>query len=67
MDPDADASLADTQWIARCAHRLREQWPRADLLSLEEAALDLWRVEWLRSMGPTEAAALWLQPLRPRP
>jgi hypothetical protein len=67
MNRDADDTLADVQWIAQCAHRLRAHWPHADLLSLEEAALELWRIEWLRSMGPVEAAALWLQPLQRRP
>jgi len=37
MDPDA-GNLIDIAWVAWCAERLREQWPRADAASLEEAA-----------------------------
>jgi hypothetical protein len=57
------ANLADVQWIAQCANRLREQWPRADPTSLEEAALELWHCDALRSLAPAEAAARWLAPL----
>ncbi len=57
----------DVQWVAQCAHRLRRQWPHADLASIEEAAIELWRVDWLREMAAGDAAELWLQPLsRPR-
>ena len=62
MNRDAD-NLADVQWVAQCANRLREQWPRADPTSLEDAALELWRCESLRSMAPVEAATRWLAPL----
>jgi len=62
MNRDAD-NLVDVQWIAKCANRLRQQWPRADVASIDEAALELWRVEWLREMSGEEAAALWLRPL----
>ncbi|MDQ6628336.1 MAG: hypothetical protein M3Z29_07810 [Pseudomonadota bacterium] len=62
MKRDAD-SLADVQWIAQCAHRLREQWPHADPTSLEEAALELWHCDALRSLAPVEAASRWLAPL----
>ena len=34
MDRGAD-NLADVQWVALCAERLREQWPRADRTGLE--------------------------------
>ena len=57
----------DVEWVARCARRLRQRWPHADLASLEEAAVELWRVDWLREMGAEDAAALWLQPLSSRP
>ena len=61
------SELTDVQWVARCAHRLRRQWPHADVASLEEAALELWRVDWLREMAAEEAAELWLRPLAGRP
>ncbi|MEO8312652.1 MAG: hypothetical protein ABI520_15900 [Caldimonas sp.] len=66
MDRDA-SEFADMQWVARCAHRLRRQWPHADVESLEEAALELWRVNWLREMPAEAAAELWLRPLSGRP
>lgn len=59
MNRDAD-KLADTQWVAQCAHRLRDQWPHADPTSLEEAAAELWGDESLRAMAPERAAAAWL-------
>ncbi len=62
MNRDRD-NLADVQWIAQCANRLREQWPRADPTSLEEAALELWQCEGLRTLAPVEAATRWLAPL----
>ena len=61
------SELIDVQWVARCARRLRRHWPHADLASLEEAAVELWRVDWLRDMAAEEAAELWLQPLCSRP
>ena len=62
MDREA-SEFVDVQWVARCAHRLRRQWPHADVASLEEAALELWRIDWLREMAAEEAAELWLRPL----
>ncbi len=62
MNRDAD-NLVDVQWLARCANRLREEWPRADVTSIEEAALELWSAQWLRELPGEEAAALWLEPL----
>jgi hypothetical protein len=62
MNRDAD-NLVDVQWLARCANRLREEWPRADVISIEEAALELWGAERLRELPGEEAAALWLRPL----
>jgi len=44
--------------------RLRGQWPRVDVASIDEAALDLWRIDWMRELPGDEAAALWLGPLR---
>jgi len=62
MNRDAD-NLVDVQWIAKCANRLREEWPRADVASIDETALELWQVDWLREMSGEAAAALWLRPL----
>ena len=62
MNRDAD-NLVDVQWIAKCANRLREEWPRADVASIDETALELWQVDWLREMSGETAAALWLRPL----
>lgn len=59
--------FVDQQWVARCARRLRQHWPHADVASLEEAALDLWRIDWLRAMAAEDAAELWLRPLSSRP
>ena len=58
MNRDAD-NLADVQWVAHCAHRLRAHWPHADPTSLEEAAADLWNDESLRAMPPAQAAVAW--------
>ncbi len=63
MNRDAH-NLVDVQWLARCANRLRKQWPRADLPSIEETALELWSAEWLREMSGEEAAEIWLRPLQ---
>ena len=60
MNCDAD-NLADVQWVAHCAHRLREQWPHADPTSLEEAAADLWNDASLRAMQPAQAAVASLR------
>ncbi|MDQ2735962.1 MAG: hypothetical protein M3Y55_13465 [Pseudomonadota bacterium] len=64
MDRDADNNLADVQWLARCAKRLGQQWPRADVASIDEAALELWSAEWLRETTGEEAAEIWLRPLQ---
>ena len=55
--------LVDVQWLATCANRLRQEWPRADVASIDEAALELWQAEWLREMSGEAAATLWLRPL----
>ena len=62
MNRDAD-NLVDVQWMARCAKRLRQQWPRADAAAIDETAQELWSAEWLREMPGEEAAELWLRPL----
>ena len=56
-------NLSQVQWVAQCAQRLREHWPHADVSALEEAAMDLWRDDDLRSLAPIDAAARWLEPL----
>ena len=66
MDRGASDSV-DAQWIARCARRLRRHWPHADVASLDEAAIELSRVEFLREMAGEDAAEFWLEPLRSRP
>lgn len=60
MDRPAD-NLEDAQ----CAERLRQQWPRADPTSLQEAARELWRDEGLRVCEPQEAAVMWLRKFIP--
>ena len=60
MNRDAD-NLVDVTWVAWCSERLREQWPRADGTSLEEAARELWADESLRVQGPVQAAEQWLR------
>ena len=62
MDRDA-SKLFDVQWVAQCARRLRERWPHADPTSIEEAAVELWEDERLRTMPPVEAAETWLRRL----
>ena len=59
MDPQA-ADLADAQWVAQCAERLRRRWPRADRTSLEETARELGATPELRRLPPAEAAERWL-------
>jgi hypothetical protein len=56
-------NLADVQWVAQCAHRLRERWPHADVVALEEAAWELWRHDELRLLAAADAASQWLAPL----
>ena len=54
-------NLIDSQWVARCSHRLRERWPHADLVSLDEAAQELWQNPRWRAFEPREAAEGWLR------
>ena len=60
MDMTTD-NLVDVTWVAWAAERLREQWPRADATSLEETALELWRDEKLRELGPRLGVEKWLR------
>lgn len=48
-------------WQARCAARLRVQWPRLQASDTDEAAAELWRDEKLREMEPEHAAVEWLR------
>ena len=58
-------TITQTQWIARCAQRLHERWRTVEAAQLEEVAVVIWQDEQLRNMEPSEAAALWLQPVAP--
>ena len=60
MDAQFD-KLADVQWVAQCAHRLRQRWPHADLASLEEAACELCSSRKWRGADPEAAAEQWLR------
>jgi hypothetical protein len=48
------------EWVARCAHRLREHWRTVAVQSLEEIANDLWLNSELTHMQPEDAAIAWL-------
>lgn len=48
-------------WQARCAARLRVQWPRLQAVETDEAAAELWQDEKLREMKPEDAAVAWLR------
>ena len=52
--------MAQGQWVAQCARRLRQHWRTIDLASLEEVAADLYGDERMRSMSPAAAAVVWL-------
>lgn len=60
MTRDAD-NLADARWVAQCARRLREQWPHADVVSIDEAAIELRHDDSLRALAPIDAAVTWLR------
>jgi hypothetical protein len=66
MNRTAD-NLIDVTWVAWCAERLREQWPRLDGATLEETARELWADETLRVLGPRQAAENWLALGMPEP
>jgi len=55
--------LLPSQWIATCAERLHGRWQTVDPAQLEEVAVEMWKNDYLRSMGPAEAAAFWLTPV----
>ena len=60
-------NLIEMRWVALCAERLREQWPRADPTSLQDAAQELWGDETLRGDEPRRAAEKWLGRGMPMP
>lgn len=66
MDRPAD-NLIDVQWVAQCARRLRERWPRIGGEALEETARELWGDKKLRELGPVQAAERWLARGMPAP
>lgn len=53
-------------WIAACAHQLQQQWRTVDPAQLEDLASDLSKDKRLRSMDPSEAAQIWLEPVAGR-
>src|ERR1700704_2600882 len=52
-----------SDWLDAMSVRLQKQWPTIDPQRLDDLALDLWRDEKLRSMGPERAAEEWLRPV----
>ncbi len=60
MSPE-NRNVEDIQWIARCARRLREQWPHADPTSLDETASELLDEVPLRALAPELAAVTRLR------
>jgi len=49
------------QWIAKCAARLQQQWPRVEPDDLHDLACDLFGTKKWRAMPPEEAALEWLR------
>lgn len=49
------------QWIARCAARLQEQWPRLPADQLREVAAEIQRETQRAIDEPEHAAAVWLR------
>ncbi len=60
-------ALRPTEWIAKCAERLHARWHTVEPAQLEEVAVDIWKNDYYRSMGPVEAAAFWLTPVSTSP
>lgn len=56
-------ALRPTEWIAKCAERLHDRWHTVEPAQLEEVAVDIWKNDYLRSMGPVEAAAFYAYPV----
>ena len=49
------------EWIARCAERLHQQWPRTVREKPEQTAEELNRHVTWRQYGPEVAAVMWLR------
>jgi hypothetical protein len=56
-----DHPIDPTQWIARCALRLREEWPRLAGADLAEVAAEIWAEDRWQLMEPEAAAVAWLR------
>jgi hypothetical protein len=48
------------EWVARCAARLHEQWPRVPLDQLAEVASEIQRNAQRQVEEPEHAAVEWL-------
>ncbi len=48
-------------WVALCAHRLRQRWPRLPIETLEETARELLVDTKLQGLEAVEAAEKWLR------
>ena len=59
LDPTT-AAVAPTEWIQRCADRLRRQWPTISTVDLEDTASALQADHRLRKMLPEGTAVAWL-------
>ncbi len=55
--------MTPSQWIAKCAERLRDRWHTVEPARLEEVAVIIWQDDNLRTLPPEEAAARWLRPV----
>jgi hypothetical protein len=53
----AEQDFVDAQWVAQCAHRLRDCWLQAPTTVLEETAEELWGNE---ALPAADAAESWL-------
>lgn len=50
-----------SSWVAVCAYRLRQRWPRLPIETLEDTARELLVDTKLQGMEPVEAAEKWLR------
>jgi hypothetical protein len=57
MPPDFETA----DWIARCAARLRREWPNLATQDIEEAAEALLADARWRELPPEQAAVAWLR------
>jgi hypothetical protein len=57
----------DREWVAQCAHRLRERWRTVAPCDLEAIAEELRLDHELGPLPPSDAAALWLGRGLPNP